>query len=157
EVNAGHFLGDGMLDLQPGIGLDEHERLGAATASDVDQEFERPEIRVADALRKPYRGFDDLLAEPVVHRWRRRNPDHLLEAPLHAAFALAEMGDAASAVAKDLHLDMTRARNEFFDVDVAASERSLGFGLAALVRVLDLLGLEDRAGAAAAAAGNRLD
>src|SRR5262249_55049813 len=67
------------------------------------------------------------------------------------------MRDAACAVAKDLHLDMTGARDEFLNIDVAASEGGPCFGLAALIRGLDLLGFQYRAGTAAATAGERLD
>ena len=64
---------------------------------------------------------------------RRRDLDDLLEAALDAAFALAQMRDGAGAVAEDLHLDVAGAGQELLDVDVAAAERGLGLGPAALV------------------------
>ena len=67
------------------------------------------------------------------------------------------MCDASCPIAKNLHLDMAGARDEFLDIDVAASKCGLRFGLTALVGGLDLLGLENSAGAAAATAGERLD
>ena len=44
EVDAGHLLGDGVLDLQARVGLDEDE---ARRAVGVDEELERAEVAVA--------------------------------------------------------------------------------------------------------------
>src|SRR5215469_1279096 len=66
EINASHLFGDGMLDLQPRVGLDEHERLHVGTARDIDQELERAEIGVADAFGKAHCGREDLLPQAII-------------------------------------------------------------------------------------------
>src|SRR5262249_28917355 len=139
QIDTGYFLGHGVLDLQPRIRLDEYERLRPGAAGDVDQELEGAEVRVADAFGKTYRGRDDLLPQAIIHCRRRRDLDDFLEAALHAALALAKLSDAALQIANDLHLDVTRARNEFFDIEIAAAERRLRLGLAALKGSVDFL------------------
>ena len=81
----------------------------ARATGDIDQEFERSEIGVADALREPHRGVDDVTAKPVVQPGCGSDLDELLEAALDAAFPLPQMRDAAFTVAEDLHLDVARA------------------------------------------------
>src|SRR5437016_4557366 len=112
EIDAGDLLGHRVLDLQPRIGLDKHERLRAGAAGDVDEKFEGSEVGVADAPREAYGRRNDLLAQAVVQRRRGRDLDDLLEPALHATLAFAQLRDAALEVAEDLHLDVTRPRNE---------------------------------------------
>ena len=157
QVDAGDLFGHGVLDLQPRIGLDEDEGLGAVLARDVDQEFESAQALVAHAAGKAQRGGNDLLAQRVVQTGRRGDLDDLLEAPLQAAFALAQVHHRPLAVAQDLHLDMAGPCDELLDKDIGAAERRQRFGLAAREGRLDLFDRLHRARAAPAAAGDRFD
>ncbi len=67
------------------------------------------------------------------------------------------MTDAALPVARDLHLDVTRARKQLLDIDFAVAERLLRFVLAKLIGALELGLVEHRPHAAPAAARDRLD
>ena len=107
EVDAGHQLGDGMLDLDPRVHLDEEVLAGLV----VDEELERPRAAVADRPRQRCRGRAQI--GRVVGR-RGRLLDHLLAPPLQRALALAQRD-----VAEHLHLDVPRALDEPLDVDAA--------------------------------------
>ena len=80
EIDAGHRLGHGVLDLKPCVCLDEDEGLCSRAPGDVDQEFERAEIGVADALREPHGGVDDVTAKLIVQGSGGSDPDDLLRA-----------------------------------------------------------------------------
>ena len=124
---------------------------------DVDQELERAGVAVADAARETHCGVDDSFAQFVREPRRGRNLDDLLEMPLHAALALAEMGDGALGVAEDLHLDVACPADELLHVEVAVAERGQRFRPAALVGRRHLAGVGHPARAAAPAAAHRLD
>src|SRR5688572_16381805 len=76
-------------------------------------------------------------------------------APLDAAFALAQRGDAAAMIGEDLNLDVTRPLEVFLDVDAAVAERLLRLALGGVECVLDfsIAGHEPHALAAAARHG----
>ena len=122
-----------MLNLEACVGFDEGEGLGAVVAGDVDQELERAGIAVAGTAGEAHRGIDDPGTEVIREAGRRRHLDDLLEVPLHAAFALAEVGDRAVDVAEDLHLHMACLLDELLDVEVAVAEGGLRLGATALV------------------------
>ena len=113
-----------MLDLEARVGLDEREAglVGLRRRIGIDEELESAEVVVAHFLRHPHRRR----RQPIAHCRResraRRNLDDLLIAALDAAFALPQMADVARAVADDLHFDMTRARHQLLDVNVAIAE-----------------------------------
>ena len=164
DVHPGDLLGHRVLHLQAGVGLDERKclrcasaRVGVARVGGVDEELEGSGVAVADARREAHRAVDDGVAHGVVEAGRRGHLDDLLEVPLHAALALAEVGDGAVGVAEDLHLDVARAAHELLDVQVAVAERRLRLGAAALVDGGDLVGALHHARAPAAAAADRLE
>ena len=156
DVHPGDLLGHRVLHLQPRVGLDEGER-AACFLGGVDQELEGAGVAVADARREAHRGVDEGCAHRVVEAGRRGHLDDLLEVPLHAALAFAEVGDGAVNVAEDLHLDVARAAHELLDVHVAVAERRLGLGAAALVDGGDVVGALHHARTPSAAAADRLD
>ena len=154
QVDAGDGLGDGVLDLQAGVGLDEEE---AVVVGRVLQELERAQAGVGDGRRHAHGGAGDRLALRRSQGGAGRQLDQLLVATLHAALALAEVADRARAVADHLHLDVPGARDELLDVDGAGAEGRVGLGLTARVRLVQLVDRRDHAHAPAAAAGERLD
>ena len=117
EVDAGHLLGDGVLDLEARVGLDEADESSPRVG--VDQELERAEARDSARPRasRTRRARAAARAAPAARPRRGRDLDELLVAALHAAVALAEVRDRAGAVADDLHLDVARARQQLLDVD----------------------------------------
>ena len=94
DVDPGAQLRDRMLDLQPGVQLDEVER-----AVGADEELERARVAVADRPRSALGRRLHLLARLGRQRRRRRLLDQLLVAALDRALALAEREHAAVRVA----------------------------------------------------------
>ena len=106
---------------------------------------------------EPNGGVDYCVPKIRIQGGGGGNLDDFLEAALDAAFALAQMRDRAVTVAENLHLDVPRALNELLDIQLVAAERGFGFGLAAPEGGFHFVRRQNRAGAAAAAAGQRFD
>ena len=157
QVDAGDRLRDRVLDLQPGVGLDEEEGRVLTHPRGVDQELEGAEVVVADVAGEAHGRVRDAVAQVGGQVGRRRDLDDLLVAALYRAFAFAHVGDGAVPVAHDLHLDVTRARQVLLDVQGAVAEGARCLRAAALERLGQLAGVLDGAGAAPAAAGQRLE
>ena len=103
EIEPGHRLGDGVLDLQPRVDLEKRERLR------VVERHEELRGAGADVPGPPGdvdRGPSDALAQRRTDRRRRALLEHLLVAALEAALALAEMQHGAVRVGEQLHLDV---------------------------------------------------
>ena len=151
QVEAGDHLGHRMLDLQPGVHLDEVElaifveKLDGAGAA-ILHALHRVDADLAHALA--LLGTD--------HR-RGRFLEHFLVAPLQRTVALAEVDGIAAAVAEHLEFDMTRIAEIFLDIDGGVAERRLGLG-AGLLHLGFQLGLAvDHLHPATTATGGRLD
>ena len=157
QVDAEHLLGDGVLDLQPRIGLDESEAVGIPVGLVIDQKLESAEIVVLRRRGKLLGGLDDAGAQCLAQRGAGRHLDEFLVAPLDGAFALPEMADCTVPVADDLHLDMACFPDQPFQINIAAAEGGHRLGLAAGIGFLQSGGIVDGPHAAAAAAGDRLD
>ena len=155
QVHARDLLGHRVFHLQAGIGLDEHERPLRSVARGIDQELERPEIRVALTPGETHRRVYDRPAQFVRQPRRRRDLHQFLVSPLDAALPLAEVGDAALHVPQDLHFDMPGMWQELLDVHVGHAERGLRLGAASLVRRLEFVRRRHDTRAAPAAARDR--
>ena len=131
QVEAGDRLGHRMLDLEPGVHLDEVE------FAILVEELDRAGAAIAHVGHRLGDEPAHMLA--LLGRDRRggRLLQHLLVAPLQRAVALAEVDGVALAVAEDLELDVARVAEIFLDIDGVVAERALGFG----ARLADL-GLE---------------
>ena len=136
DVDPGHQLGDGVLDLEARVHLEEEVALADQQALDG----------AGPAVADGARGLDGDRADPLAQRGRDGRPgrllDELLVAPLDRAVALAEMHDVAVRVREDLHLDVARILEVLLDVDVGVGEEAL-----ALVRGLLERGCRLRLGA----------
>ena len=154
QVDAGHLLGDGVLDLQAWVGLDEGE---VALVPLIDQKLEGAQAQVVDGGGHAHGRGGDPIARRVAQPGAGRQLDDLLVAALQAALALAQVRDAALAVADDLHLDVPRPRDQPLHEDGVVAEGGARLGLGARVGLLDLAGVRHDAHAPAAAAGDRLD
>src|SRR4029079_5394245 len=124
EVEPGDKLGDGMLDLKPGIHLEEIE-----IALLVDDELDGPRRIVADRFGKRYRLSTHRRARLGVDERARRLLYDLLVPSLYRAFALAEVDDVAVLVAEHLDLDMARLLDIFLDENAVVAEARTCFGL----------------------------
>ena len=83
EVEAGDLLGDGMLDLQPGVDFEEIEiEVG------VDEKLDGAGVGVAAGACEADRCIAHFLAEIRGHDGRRRFFDHLLVTALDGTITL---------------------------------------------------------------------
>ena len=117
EVDAGHELGDRMLDLEARVHLEEVELAVA-----VEQELARAGVHVAGGLRGAHRRLAHRAPQLRRHGDARRLLDHLLVAALHRALALAERQHRAVLVAEHLDLDVARADDVLLDVHRVVAE-----------------------------------
>ena len=124
EVDAGHELGHGVLDLDAGVHLEEEE-----VALRVDEALDRARADVADRLRRGDRHRAHALAQVVVDGGRGRLLHDLLVPALQGAVALAEVDDGAMLVGQHLDLDVTRIVDVALDVDGAVGEVGLALAL----------------------------
>ena len=153
DVGAGAGLGDRVLDLQPGVDLQERQQLLAGLV----EELHRPGVDVAG---RP----DEVGGVPAqqllllrVQRGRGGFLDHLLVAPLHAAVPHAQRPHRARGVGDDLHLDVPAAADGPLQEDRGVPGRLGRLRAGPLERLLEVLGRADHADATAAAARGRLD
>ena len=123
EVDAGHHLGHRVLDLEPGVHLEE-----AGIEVRVDEELERPGVDVAGALHERHREIAHLLPQRGGEEGGRALLDHLLVPPLDGALALEEVDDVAVVVGEDLDLDVPRPRERLLEVDALVAEGAPGLG-----------------------------
>jgi hypothetical protein len=129
QVDAVHELGDRVLDLEPGVHLQEPERLVAG----VDEELDGAGADVVDRAggrcaavvqsRSASRARPGAGASSTTFWWRA------------GASSPARRAPDVRAVADDLHLDVAAALDVRLDEHRAVAERGLGLG-----RGLDLAG-----------------
>ena len=119
QVQAGNSLGDWVLDLQPGVDLEEEKLAGG-----VEDELDRAGADVADRLRGRDRRRPQLGAQRVVDDRRRRLLQDLLVPPLDRALPLEQVHDLPVGVGEDLHLDVPGALDQPFEEDRAVAERA---------------------------------
>ena len=152
QVEAGHFLGHRMLDLQSGVHFEKIE-----FARLVEQEFDGAGADIVDRLRRLDRRRAHLRAQFRRHHRAGRFLDHLLVAALHRTVALAEMDGVAVAVGKDLDLDMARLDDRLFEDQFAIAEGIFRFRARQLDRIGYVGQVVDQPHAAATTASRRLD
>ena len=121
QVDPRDHLGDGVLDLDPGVDLDEVEIVVG-----VDEELAGAGVDVAGLSGQP----DGGLAQPRADLQREgrggRLLDELLMAALERAIAVPAVDECAVLVGEDLDLDVARPIDELLEVDAGVLERGLG-------------------------------
>jgi len=152
DVHAGDGLGDGVLDLNAGVHLDE-----VKLAVLVHQKFDRPGVLVADLFEAAADGLTKALAHLGRDLEAGRLFDELLMAALNGALALEEGTDAAVLVGQHLKLDVAGVLDELFHVEFAVAKGVGGLGGSGQEEVGESLGVAHDAHAAPAAAGLGLD
>ena len=153
QVQVRRRLGDRVLDLQPGVDLEEGERPLSRVVEELDSSGADVPHRDGQLLR----GRLELVGLALVEKRRRRLLDHLLVAPLHGAVADADRPRRAVTVADQLDLDVPCPGHQALEEDHAAAERPLGLVAGALVGVLELGGRVDLADAPATPTGRGLE
>ena len=126
DIDVGDHLCYGVLDLDARIDFDEIER----TCILIHQELDGAGPDVAGRPSDPECRIAKGLARRFVEIGRRRALDHLLVAPLDRAIALEQMEQVAVSVTQKLHLNMARPANQLFEINLVATESSLGLALA---------------------------
>ena len=123
EVDAGDHLGDGVLDLDPRVDLDEEELAGVG----IDQELDGPGVVVARPSRPIVMAASQMASRRLGSRFERRGDlDDLLVPPLDRAVPLEQVDEVAVPVAEELDLDVLGLADELFEEDVGAAEGGLG-------------------------------
>ena len=108
QVDAGDHLGDRMLDLDPGVDLDEVE-----VVVGVDQELAGARVDVAGGLGEPDGGLAEFRTDFQRQGGRGRFLDELLMPALERAVAVPAVDDVAVGIGQDLDLDVAGAVDEF--------------------------------------------
>ena len=152
EVDAGHHLGNRVLDLQSRVHLEEIE-----PAVVRQEELDGPGARVAHRARNRRGGRRHGLPQLRRDSDRRRLLDDFLMAPLDRALAFDERQHRSVLVAKDLHLDVPRPRQPSLEVDRGVAECRSRFRARGTHGAGEVRRIENRAHALAAAARHGLD
>ena len=151
QVETGDGLGDGVLDLQARIDLEEEVRLAG------DEKLHGTHADVADGAGQA----DGALLQGAPQRrrqsGRRRLFDQLLVAALHRAVAAAERVHLAVLVGDDLYLDVTAALHLALEEETTVAKGRFGFGAGGAQCVGQRGRIRHDADTAAAAASGRLD
>ena len=146
EVDAGDAFGDGVLDLDAGVHLDEEPLL----AVHVVEVFHGAGVVVADGLGEIGGGLAEVMTKVAGEVDGGGDFDHLLVAALHGAVALVHVDHVAVLVAEDLHFDVFGALDVALEEDGGVAEGVLGFVLGFGETGLELGGFFDDAHAATA-------
>ncbi len=153
QVEVRGQLGDRVLDLEPGVDLEERE----GPLARVVEELDGPGADVPDGDGEPLSGRLQLLGLARVEQRRGRLLDHLLVAPLHGAVTDSDRPRRAVAVGDQLDLDVPGPGHQALQKDHTAAEGALGLVAGALVGVLEVGGGVDPADAPATPTGGGLE
>jgi hypothetical protein len=148
-------LGDGVLDLEPGVHLEEEHLLTTRLAG--HQELDGAGVLIADLLRQGDRRVEQDCPRRVGDRRRRRLLEDLLVPALRGAVALEEVHHVAVPVGQHLHLDVPAVLHVPLQEDRVVTERRLGLPLGSGDRSVELTLLADDPHPLAAPTGSRLD
>ena len=135
----GHELGHAVLDLEPGVDLEEVEG-----PVGVPQELGGRRVPETAGRRHPDRQVVQVTPLGRRQPGRRRLLDELLVASLERAVALPDRDDRARRVAEQLDLDVTRRTDLALQVDRTVAERRRRLGRSGGQRGGQLGGLATR-------------
>ena len=155
QVDVGDLFGDGVLDLDARVHLDE-DVLPGALPRGVEQELDRSGVDVADRLRERDRVAVHRLAGLLVEVGGRGDLHHLLVTTLHRAVALEQVDRLARRVGEDLDLDVTRADDGLLDEHGRVAEGAVGLAHGGFECATEFFALVDATHSATATAGDRL-
>ncbi len=155
QIHPGDFLGHRVLDLEPGVGLDEGIS-SFGIVSGGDEKFKGAESFVVERARDAERGFEQPIAQSGIQRRTGRHFDDLLVTALERALALPKMNHRP-AVSRNLDFDMPGLGHPLLGVHLPQAEIFFRLGRAARIRVIDFALGGHLPHAAPAAARDRLD
>ena len=124
EIETGDHLRDRVLDLEPGVDLEQEER-----ALGVHHELDRPRPDVAERRTRSSSSSAERLALGRRDHRRWRFLDDLLVTALDRTLALEQRDHGAVMITEDLHLDVPRRLEVLLEQDRAVAERRSGFAL----------------------------
>ncbi len=130
EVDIRDLLGDGVLDLDARVHLDE-KVLAFALTNRVEQKLDGSRVLVVDGPRKRDRVAVHGLADVLIQVRSRRDLDHLLVATLHGAVTLEQVDGLAGRIGEDLNLDVPRAHHGLLEKHGGVAKRAVGLRIAA--------------------------
>lgn len=156
QVYARDLFGDGMLDLNALVDLEEVE-----VARVVHNELHGASIGVISHLGDGQGCLTHLLAQILevfsVEQRRGGLLDDLLVAALDGTVPLTQMDDVAPGVAEDLKFDVVRVLDEFLDVYPRITERLFSFRASRVVPLDERYVIVGGPHAATTTAGDGLD
>ncbi len=117
QIDARDGFGHGVFDLQTRVHFHEPEPVGTQAVAAVDDEFHRAGPLIADGLGGAYCRLPHGLTHFDSHARRRGFFDNFLVAPLQRTITFKQMHGLFT-IAKNLHLDMARLADKFFDQNV---------------------------------------
>ncbi len=156
EVDVGDLLGDGVLDLDARVHLDEHV-LPGPLALGGDEELHRAGVAVADGPGEGDGVAVQRLPGLLVQVRGGGDLDDLLVPALDGAVALEEVDDLAVGVREDLDLDVAGAEDRPLDEHPGVAEGALRLAHRCGERLGQVVADVDAAHPAPAAAGDGLD
>lgn len=140
DINAGNFFGNGVLDLDSGVDLDE-----VVAVLLVNEELSGTGVAVVDRLGEldgiGKNGVSGLDGEILGGG----NLDDLLVTALNRAITLVQVDNVAVVVTEELDLDVLGLVEEALDEDGTVAKGRLGLGGGTLEALLQSLGLADDA------------
>src|SRR5690606_35767668 len=122
QIDTRDHLGDGVLDLNPGIHFDEEE------FAVFVQELERTCATITHLAACLGAALANSLDKTAGNTRRWCFFDDFLMTALHGAITLAQPDSISPAVGQNLNLDMTRVLEELLHVDLGVAECGSGFG-----------------------------
>ena len=117
QIDAVDLLGHGVLDLDPGVHLEE-----VVVSISVDEKLHRAGVLVVDGLGKFDGGTSHFFAKISIDEGGRCFFQKFLVPALDGAVALPEVDDLAAFVAEDLEFDVVRFLDVLLEVYVGVAE-----------------------------------
>src|SRR5262249_48808726 len=136
DVEASHFFGDGVLDLDAWVDLDEVEGLAVG----IDEELDRAGVVQTDRSAHGQRRVEDALARVRVEVGGRGDLDNLLMAALDGAVALEQVDQVAVPITEELDLDVAGARDVLLQEHLGNAEGGAGLAAGLFQGFVELLG-----------------
>ena len=136
KIDTRNELGDGMLDLNPRVHLEEKE-----IAMPIEQALDGARADVADGLSSRDRHRTHPRPQLLVDGRRWGLLDDLLMPTLQRAIALTEVHRRAVRVGHHLDLDVPRILDVLLDVDRAVAKPGLALALGGLEQTLGIASL----------------
>ena len=120
EIESRNHLGNGMLDLKPGVHLKKID-----VQIRIRDELHGACVLISDGTRRLDRVTGQLFAEGRRQDRARRFLDNFLPPPLGGAIALEKVDDIAMGIAENLHFEMAGMVYQPFQHDAIIAESAL--------------------------------